>query len=413
MDDGADPATVADRPEPLDTPIEDVHRIEFSVEWPPGHVAAYLLDGPEPLLIDAGMTGEQAYEELEEGLARAGYDTADVAHLVVTHPHVDHIGQVPAVIEAADPLVYAPAGVRDRLARDAEALASAVERNATAAGIVGERRERSVEMAVRSLERNRDLLAPSNVDCWIGDGNGRGANGTEERQESQKGKKSAKHERDERSGKDEESEPDAITVGGVPFEAIATPGHQADHLCFETAMDGERVLFAGDTALAPFRPVLLQVGLDEGVERGLPAFEGSLDRLSARSIDRASGLGRRTRLRGGSGRCSHSSAAMSSGNSMCVAPGFSCSASLNAFRIDSWMISGSVTRAFHFETGSNMSTISRCWWLSLCRRSSPPWPVIATNGLLSRWASATPVRRFVAPGPKVLRQTPASPVSRP
>ena len=286
MDDGADPATVADRPEPLDTPIEDVHRIEFSVEWPPGHVAAYLLDGPEPLLIDAGMTGEQAYDELEEGLARAGYDTADVAHLVVTHPHVDHIGQVPAVIEAADPLVYAPAGVRDRLARDAEALASAVERNATAAGIVGERRERSVEMAVRSLERNRDLLAPSNVDCWIGDGNGRGANGTEERQESQKGKKSAKHERDERSGKDEESEPDAITVGGVPFEAIATPGHQADHLCFETAMDGERVLFAGDTALAPFRPVLLQVGLDEGVERGLPAFKGSLDRLSARSIDR-------------------------------------------------------------------------------------------------------------------------------
>src|SRR5690625_207946 len=38
---------------------------------------------------------------------------------------------------------------------------------------------------------------------------------------------------------------------------------------------------------------------------------------------------------------------------------------------------------------------------------------MATSGALSRLASATPVNRLVAPGPKVERQTPAFPVSRP
>ena len=47
------------------------------------------------------------------------------------------------------------------------------------------------------------------------------------------------------------------------------------------------------------------------------------------------------------------------------------------------------------------------WWDSLCMRSRSPWPVSATSGERSRKASATPVTRFVAPGPSVPRQTPA------
>jgi glyoxylase-like metal-dependent hydrolase (beta-lactamase superfamily II) len=98
----------------------DVHRIEFTVDWPPGHVAAYLVGGPEPLLIDAGMAGDRGRRELDAGIEAAGYDVADVSHLLVTHPHVDHIGRVGAVVDAADPTVYAPASVRERLARDPE-----------------------------------------------------------------------------------------------------------------------------------------------------------------------------------------------------------------------------------------------------------------------------------------------------
>ena len=39
--------------------------------------------------------------------------------------------------------------------------------------------------------------------------------------------------------------------------------------------------------------------------------------------------------------------------------------------------------------------------------------MIATSGARSRYASATPVSKLVAPGPRVERQTPAFPVSRP
>ena len=63
MDD-ADPIG-ADRRATAGVGIDDVHRIEFDVDWPPGHVGAYLLDTPEPILIDAGMTGERAGDRLE------------------------------------------------------------------------------------------------------------------------------------------------------------------------------------------------------------------------------------------------------------------------------------------------------------------------------------------------------------
>jgi glyoxylase-like metal-dependent hydrolase (beta-lactamase superfamily II) len=249
MDD-ADPIG-ADRSVTTGIGIDDVHRIEFDVGWPPGHVAAYLLETPELTLIDAGMTGERASDRLEQSIAAAGYDLADVAHLVLTHPHVDHVGQVPTVIERADPTVYAPVGVRERLARDPDDLTRQVEANATAAGLGGAERDRAMEMARDSLERSRALLAPAAVDRWIG-----------------------------------EDENDAVTIGDIAFETIPTPGHQADHRCFETTIGDERVLFAGDTVLAPFRPVLLHVGLDRGVSESLPAFERTLDRLAARSIDR-------------------------------------------------------------------------------------------------------------------------------
>jgi hypothetical protein len=103
----------------------------------------------------------------------------------------------------------------------------------------------------------------------------------------------------------------------------------------------------------------------------------------------------------------------SSGNSMWVAPGFCAWATLNALRTTSGMIRGLLSRAFHFVIGLNMATTSMCWWDSLCMRSRSAWPVSATSGERSRKASATPVTRFVAPGPRVPRQTPARWVRRP
>jgi glyoxylase-like metal-dependent hydrolase (beta-lactamase superfamily II) len=226
-----------------------VQRIEGQVDWPPGNVAAYLLDCSEPVLFDAIMAGEDPREELAAGLAERDLEIADIEHLVITHPHVDHVGQVPAIVEEADPTVYAPEGIDERFARDPDDLAETVERNATEAGLRGEYLERAVDMSVESLERDSSLLPADRVDHWV-----------------------------PRGGE--------IEVGPVAFETVHTPGHQADHLVYRTDVDGESVLFAGDTALDTFRPVAMHVGFDDGYEEAIDAYYTALDRLADLDVDR-------------------------------------------------------------------------------------------------------------------------------
>jgi glyoxylase-like metal-dependent hydrolase (beta-lactamase superfamily II) len=224
--------------------ITDLHRIEIGVDWPPGHVAAYLVDGPEPVLVDAGMPGTEQGAELRAGLEAAGRSPEEIEHLVITHPHVDHIGQVSALTDSADPTIYAPSGARERLARDPSDLERAVRRTAAEAGLQGATLDEAVSKSVDSLHRNRELLDMDRVDEWIDDGQ-------------------------------------RFDAGGLTLEAIHTPGHQADHLCYDTTLNGEAVLFSGDILLEPFRSVMIHAGLDTGVEDGVPAFLGSLDRLEA------------------------------------------------------------------------------------------------------------------------------------
>jgi glyoxylase-like metal-dependent hydrolase (beta-lactamase superfamily II) len=226
-----------------------VHRLECSVDWPPENVAAYFVGCAEPILFDAGMAGETAREELTDGLAQHGYELADIEHLVVTHPHTDHIGQVQAVIDAADPAVYAPASVRERFERDPEDLEATVRANAQAAGVQGEYLDDAVEMSVESLERDSSLLPSEAVDHWLGRG-------------------------------------ETVDVGPLTVETVHTPGHQADHLCYLADLDGERVLFSGDMALGTFRPVAMHTGFDDGYEDAIGAFYTALDRLAELDVDR-------------------------------------------------------------------------------------------------------------------------------
>ncbi|QLD88036.1 MBL fold metallo-hydrolase [Natronomonas salina] len=227
--------------------VDDVHRLEFEVDWRPGHVACYLVDGPEPILVDAALPDHDA--ALRDALAEHDYEPSDVEHLLVTHPHVDHVGQVPTILEAGDPTVYAPAGVRERFARDPEGLESRVRRNCEAAGFPDEQLEMAVEMAVESLERDSALLPPDDVDVWIEPG-------------------------------------DTTTIGHVEIGAVHAPGHQADHLCYPTELGGESVLLAGDMGIQPFRPVVMHDGLDDGHREAFEAFYTALDRLDDVDVDR-------------------------------------------------------------------------------------------------------------------------------
>jgi glyoxylase-like metal-dependent hydrolase (beta-lactamase superfamily II) len=56
----------------------------------PSVIAAYLLQGDEPALIDCGPS--TCVSALEEGLAAHGLELGDLRHLVLTHIHLDHAG---------------------------------------------------------------------------------------------------------------------------------------------------------------------------------------------------------------------------------------------------------------------------------------------------------------------------------
>jgi glyoxylase-like metal-dependent hydrolase (beta-lactamase superfamily II) len=224
-----------------------IHRLEFDVEWPPGHVACYLLEGPEPILLDAGAPGCEA--EFRRLLGARGYEPGDIEHVLLTHPHVDHIGLVPTVLGAGDSTVYAPAGVEARLEQDPSTLESRVRANCAAAGLPEAQLEAAVEISVGSLERNRALLPSDSVDVWMEPG------GT-------------------------------TTVGDLEIGAVHVPGHQADHLSYPTTIDGERALLAGDVGIESFRPVVMHDGLDDGHREAFDAFYAALERLAGLEVDR-------------------------------------------------------------------------------------------------------------------------------
>lgn len=226
--------------------VGSIHRLEFDVEWRPGHVACYLVDGPEPILVDAALPDHK--DAFRDTLDEFDYEPADIEHVLITHPHVDHVGLVPTVLEAGDPTVYAPAGVRERFARDPEQLEARVHDNCEEAGFPDEQLQMAVDMAVDSLERDSSLLPTEAVDVWIEPG-------------------------------------ETTAVGTLDVDAVHVPGHQADHLAYPTEIDGESVLLAGDMGIETFRPVVMHDGLDDGHREAFDAFYTALDRLEALDIE--------------------------------------------------------------------------------------------------------------------------------
>jgi glyoxylase-like metal-dependent hydrolase (beta-lactamase superfamily II) len=61
------------------------------------YTAAYLLDGREPAVVETGPT--TSFEPVVAGLERLGIGTDELAHIVVTHIHLDHAGGVGRIAE--------------------------------------------------------------------------------------------------------------------------------------------------------------------------------------------------------------------------------------------------------------------------------------------------------------------------
>ena len=74
--------------------VDGVWQIKLPVPFPLGFVAVYLVEGPDGwILIDAGYDYPPAREAWKAGSVAAGCDLSrDVARVVVTHFHPDHLG---------------------------------------------------------------------------------------------------------------------------------------------------------------------------------------------------------------------------------------------------------------------------------------------------------------------------------
>ncbi|MDJ1434403.1 MBL fold metallo-hydrolase [Halostagnicola sp. A-GB9-2] len=225
-----------------------ISRVEFSMEFPPGHVSAYVLDGDEVILFDTGpasMSTEQPVSFADQ----CDYALEEIDHVFLTHPHPDHVGRLRELVEGSDADVYAPLTARDRLSRPLETVTDRIRDTIAQSGFDRSEREQMYDDETHLQRWMRTNFLVDAVDHWLVD--------------------------DQR-----------VTVGERTVDAIWTPGHHADHHCYATTVDGESVLFSGDMGIEPFRAVLLNNRLDREYHNAVVSYRRSLDRLEKRTIDR-------------------------------------------------------------------------------------------------------------------------------
>ena len=232
--------------------VSAVERIGFDVEWSPGFVSAFVVPGDEPVLVDAGMPSDDNERTLDDGLAEVSLQRRDIEHVLVTHPHVDHIGLVQSIREGGA-TVYAPASYRKRLRRPASKVKAQAEATVRTVGVPDEMVEYAVDSALEQRSTIRSLLRDEWVDVWVDDG------GT-------------------------------LRLGGSEFTALSTPGHHQDHQCFVADLDAERgserALFSGDMAVSTFRTPVLHAYFQPEQRAGVAAYHTALDTLSHLEVDR-------------------------------------------------------------------------------------------------------------------------------
>lgn len=69
-----------------------VHRISIPNPFFEGRNSVYVLRTDPVTLIDTGVATDKAYHHLVEGLSELGLTVTDVERVILTHKHIDHIG---------------------------------------------------------------------------------------------------------------------------------------------------------------------------------------------------------------------------------------------------------------------------------------------------------------------------------
>jgi glyoxylase-like metal-dependent hydrolase (beta-lactamase superfamily II) len=87
-----------------------VHRLPVPTPFAIGDVHAYLIEAERLTLVDSGPDAATSLQAIERQLAALGHTVADLDLLVITHPHVDHLGLTGILAERSGAAVAAYAG---------------------------------------------------------------------------------------------------------------------------------------------------------------------------------------------------------------------------------------------------------------------------------------------------------------
>ncbi|UCC92405.1 MAG: MBL fold metallo-hydrolase [Thermoplasmata archaeon] len=87
---------------PFETVLEGIYQVGGAGLSGPGDCCCYLVDAGDgaSVLVDAGLGTDPV--ALSRNIEDAGHRVEDIAALVLTHCHIDHIGGAPAIIYTSD-----------------------------------------------------------------------------------------------------------------------------------------------------------------------------------------------------------------------------------------------------------------------------------------------------------------------
>ena len=80
--------------------VSDVYYLDTGMYETPEYGAVYIVDAPEPALVDTGMGTN--VENTLAALSRLGIDRDDLAYIVPTHVHLDHAGGTRQLADACE-----------------------------------------------------------------------------------------------------------------------------------------------------------------------------------------------------------------------------------------------------------------------------------------------------------------------
>jgi glyoxylase-like metal-dependent hydrolase (beta-lactamase superfamily II) len=226
-------------------------RLQLPTGFQFGTVNAYLFTEPEPVLVDTGLKSAESWQALEAGLAGQSLAMADLARVIVTHPHVDHCGQARRITQEGRAdiwiaglgrpwLLDLPAHFQQRADYYDEVYLPRWDFSA------GDRA--SILQQLAALVRFCEAVPARRVRSF-------------------------------RVG-------DTLDLGGLPWQVLHAPGHAASQTCFYQAQT--RQFLAADMLLARApAPILERPSEDDSKEvPPLAQFLESLTMVEALDIDR-------------------------------------------------------------------------------------------------------------------------------